>query len=78
MNKKKKISEVLDALQAQPLTESVEGDIGGCYISDLLSDVLAHADPDMLWVTIHRITSYNVCYTKLLRFRHPAGGRRSL
>ena len=24
----------------------------GCYISDLLSDVLAHAEPGALWITI--------------------------
>ena len=28
------------------------------------------ADPDQLYVTGGRITSYNVCYTKLLRLRH--------
>ena len=40
------------AINAQPLTNTVEVSIHGCYISDLLSDVLAHAQPGMLWVTI--------------------------
>ncbi|MFZ5633319.1 MAG: DRTGG domain-containing protein [Bacillota bacterium] len=28
--------------------------IGGAYCGDLLSDVLAHASPGDLWITIHR------------------------
>ena len=47
-----KLEEVLLPIKAQLLTESVETDIGGCYISDLLSDVLAHAQPGVLWVTV--------------------------
>jgi hypothetical protein len=39
-------------VKARPLTKKVEADLTGCYISDLLSDVLAHASPGMLWVTI--------------------------
>ncbi len=39
-------------LQAEPLTDHVPEKIAGCYISDLLSDVLARAQPGMLWVTV--------------------------
>jgi len=39
-------------LQAEPLTDRLPETLTGCYISDLLSDVLAHAEPGMLWVTI--------------------------
>lgn len=43
---------VLAALQAQALTDSVPDTVAGCYISDLLSDVLAHAAPGVLWLTV--------------------------
>jgi predicted transcriptional regulator len=45
-----------EQLQAEPLTDHVPEKITGCYISDLLSDVLARARPGVLWVTvqIHR------------------------
>jgi hypothetical protein len=43
---------VLDALQAQPLTDAAPTTVTGCYISDLLSDVLAHAKPGVLWLTV--------------------------
>ena len=47
-----KLPSALLALNARPLTNTVSVNISGCYISDLLSDVLAHAKPGMLWVTI--------------------------
>jgi predicted transcriptional regulator len=47
-----KLPEVLLAIKATPLTNSAATEITGCYISDLLSEVLAHAKPGMLWVTI--------------------------
>ena len=47
-----KLPAALLAIQATPLTSTVETNITGGYISDLLSDVLAHAKPGMLWVTI--------------------------
>ena len=34
------------------MTDLAEVELTGCYISDLLSDVLANAQPGMLWVTI--------------------------
>ena len=47
-----KLQPLLAALQAEPLTDSVAEAITGCYISDLLSDVLAHAEPGVMWLTI--------------------------
>jgi hypothetical protein len=47
-----KLQPLLALLQAQPLTDKADAEISGCYISDLLSDVLAHAQPGILWVTI--------------------------
>ena len=40
------------ALRAEPLTDNLPEELTGCYISDLLSDVLAHAEPGMIWLTI--------------------------
>jgi hypothetical protein len=48
-----KLQSLLSAVQATPLTDLADADVSGCYISDLLSDVLANAQPGMLWVTIH-------------------------
>jgi hypothetical protein len=45
--------QALQALvQATPLTSPAGVELAGCYISDLLSDVLANARPGVLWVTI--------------------------
>ena len=57
-NKPIKLSSVIAAAKAEVLTNRSEADITGCYISDLLSDVLAHASPGMLWITIQ--THHNV------------------
>ncbi len=43
---------LLTLVQASPLTQLDEVALTGCYISDLLSDVLANARPGVLWVTI--------------------------
>ena len=48
-----KLQALLPRIEARPLTELAEADLTGCYISDLLSDVLANAQPGVLWVTIH-------------------------
>ncbi len=32
---------------------SLDREVAGGYVSDLLSDVLAHAEDDCLWVTLH-------------------------
>lgn len=47
-----KLPELLDLVEARPLTDVAEVELDGCYISDLLSDVLANAEPGVLWVTI--------------------------
>ncbi len=52
-NKPIKLSSIIAAVKAEVLTNRAEADITGCYISDLLSDVLAHASHGMLWITIH-------------------------
>ena len=41
-----------ETLQAEPLTDHLPESVTGCYISDLLSDVLAHAKPGVLWLTV--------------------------
>ena len=50
--KPKKIQELLTLLQAELLTGATEAEVHGCYVGDLLSDVLASAKPDVLWITI--------------------------
>ena len=47
-----KLQTLLLTIQAEVLTNAGAGDITGCYISDLLSDVLANAGTGALWVTI--------------------------
>ena len=53
-----KLEDLLQPIRAQLLTDPAPIEIGGCYISDLLSDVLAHAQPGALWVTVQ--THHNV------------------
>ena len=48
-----KLQSLLPFIQASPLTDLSNVTLTGCYISDLLSDVLANAQPGVLWVTIH-------------------------
>src|ERR1035441_11021084 len=40
------------ALRPEPLTDNLPEELTGCYISDLLSVVLSHAEPGMIWLTI--------------------------
>ena len=61
--KLKKLSSVLAAIKAEPLTNRAEADLTGCYISDLLSDVLAHASHGMLWITIQTHRNVISCAT---------------
>jgi len=61
--KMKKLSSVLTAIEAKPLTNRAEADLTGCYISDLLSDVLAHASHGVLWITIHTHRNVISCAT---------------
>jgi hypothetical protein len=47
------IADVLTAVDGRWLTAPrPQAPVAGCYISDLLSDVLAHARPGMLWLTL--------------------------
>ena len=48
-----KLPALLTCVEARALTDLAEVELSGCYISDLLSDVLANAQPGVLWVTIH-------------------------
>jgi len=48
-----KLPALLTVVEARPMTDLDEVELSGCYISDLLSDVLANAQPGVLWVTIH-------------------------
>ena len=43
---------LMTVLRAEPLTDNRPETLTGCYISDLLSDVLAHAEPGVIWLTI--------------------------
>lgn len=48
-----KLKELMDELQLTPIhLEDGEIDIAGVYCGDLLSDVLAHLEPDCVWFTV--------------------------
>lgn len=47
-----KFSELVRIVGGEVLSDAADPELQGCYISDLLSDVLAHAAPGVLWVTI--------------------------
>ena len=49
-----KVSELMEALNLKLLTEDValDGEVKGGYASDLLSNVMGLAEPDMVWVTM--------------------------
>lgn len=50
-----KLTEVIEALELCPLclpSDESEVEVTGAYCGDLLSDVLAHVQPDALWFTI--------------------------
>lgn len=49
-----KVSEMMEALNLKLLTEEValDGEVKGGYASDLLSNVMGQAQPDMVWVTM--------------------------
>lgn len=50
------VKELIDALDLEPLTEdtNLEGQIEAGYVSDLLSDVIANAPENSVWVTVQR------------------------
>ncbi|MCX7885954.1 MAG: DRTGG domain-containing protein [Verrucomicrobiae bacterium] len=47
-----KVQQVLELLAAELLAGDADGDVHGCYVGDLLSDVLASAKPHVLWITV--------------------------
>lgn len=53
-----KLSEAIEKLGLRPLTppRDAETEVRGGYVSDLLSDVMGHAEKDTLWITlqVHR------------------------
>lgn len=53
-----KLAEIISRLDLRLISGASDAEVRGCYISDLLSDVLAHAHPGVLWVTIQ--THHNV------------------
>ena len=48
------VAEMIDALELSPLHLADEGTapVKSVYCGDLLSDVLAHAEPDSVWFTV--------------------------
>lgn len=50
------VKELLGTLDLEPLTEdtNLEGQIDAGYVSDLLSDVIANAPENSVWVTVQR------------------------
>jgi hypothetical protein len=49
-----KVDELINALGAEVKTSfDVDKEISGCYVSDLLSDVLANSMEGNLWITHH-------------------------
>ena len=58
-----KLPALLTCVEARPLTDLAEVELSGCYISDLLSDVLAHASHGMLWITIQTHRNVISCAT---------------
>jgi predicted transcriptional regulator len=49
-----KLEKIVEKLDLKPLNEyAKDRDIAGAYTSDLLSDVIANAEEDELWITLH-------------------------
>jgi hypothetical protein len=50
------VKELLGTLDLEPLTEdtNLEGQIEAGYVSDLLSDVIANAPENSVWITVQR------------------------
>lgn len=49
-----KVKDVVDALNLKVLSgaEGLDREVEGCYVSDLLSDVMGNADMGSIWVTL--------------------------
>ena len=68
---------LVKTLGAELLTRPTDAEITGCYISDLLSDVLARANPGVLWLTVQtHHTVLSVAATKDIAAVLFTNGRR--
>ena len=49
-----KVKDIVDALNLKVLSgaEGLDREVEGCYVSDLLSDVMGNADVGNIWVTL--------------------------
>lgn len=49
-----KVQDLVEKLKLKVLsgTNGLDREINGCYISDLLSDVMGNADADNIWITL--------------------------
>jgi hypothetical protein len=49
-----KVREIIELLDAKMKVQGdLDREIAGCYVSDMLSDVLANSEPGQLWMTQH-------------------------
>ncbi|MCD6328201.1 serine kinase [bacterium] len=50
-----RLSQIADALELEMCTTncSLDCEVTGCYVSDILSDVMANSKEGYLWITIH-------------------------
>jgi hypothetical protein len=50
------VKELIETLELEPLTENtgLDGQVEAGYVSDLLSDVIANAPENSVWVTVQR------------------------
>jgi hypothetical protein len=46
------LQKIIDSLGLTALTNVEDRPVSGVYISDMLSDVMANAQPDSLWLTV--------------------------
>jgi predicted transcriptional regulator len=47
-----RLREIAEALELEPRSGSLEAEASGGYVSDLMSDVIAHAEAGDLWLTV--------------------------
>jgi len=71
-----KLAEIVDELDLKVRTAggALEREVSGGYASDLLSDVIAHATTDCLWVTLQ--IHQNIVAVASLKELAGAGGER--
>lgn len=48
-----KLKELVDKLELEVISGPFEKEISGIYVGDLLSNVMAKAGADDLWITVH-------------------------